>query len=274
MIKDMIVNLSLTENGSVVGTYAASITAAMEAHLTGVAIIYDPVVPIPVGGYIPADVIETQRVGNETAAESAINSFTAASSRAGTSAEPLTLRASFAKAADRFARMARRFDLAIVGQPEMGKMEWNIGETTLFGSGRPMIAVPYIQKGPFKVDNVMICWDGGRAAARAIGDAIPIIRGSERIEIVMVTNDPGKQYDIEGADIRQHLVRHGLKADVQRIPGGNIEVADALLSYAADSAADFMVMGGFGHSRVREFMLGGVTRSIFQSMTVPVLLSH
>jgi len=274
VIKDMIVNLSLTENGSVVGTYAASITAAMEAHLTGVAIIYDPVVPIPVGGYIPADVIETQRVGNETAAESAINSFTAASSRAGTSAEPLTLRASFAKAADRFARMARRFDLAIVGQPEMGKMEWNIGETTLFGSGRPMIAVPYIQKEPFKVDNVMICWDGGRAAARAIGDAIPIIRGSERIEIVMVTNDPGKQYDIEGADIRQHLVRHGLKADVQRIPGGNIEVADALLSYAADSAADFMVMGGFGHSRVREFMLGGVTRSIFQSMTVPVLLSH
>lgn len=274
MIKDIIVNLSLTENGSVVGTYAASITGAMEAHLTGVAIIYDPVVPISVGGYIPAEVIETQRVGNETAAESAINSFTAASSRAGTSAEPLRLRASFAKAADRFARMARCFDLAIVGQPEMGRMEWNIAEATLFESGRPMIAVPYIQKEPFKIDNVMICWDGGGAAARAIGDAIPIIRGSDRIEIVIVTNEPSKQYDIEGADIRQHLVHHGLKADVRRIPGGNIDVADALLSYAADSAADFMVMGGFGHSRVREFMLGGVTRSTFQSMTVPVLLSH
>jgi len=149
-----------------------------------------------------------------------------------------------------------------------------MGEATLFESRRPMIAVPYIQKEPFKINNVMICWDGGRAAARAIGDAIPIIRGSDRIEIVIITNERGKQYDIEGVDIFRHLARHGFKADVQRIPGGNSDVADALLSYAADSAADFMVMGGFGHSRVREFMLGGVTRSIFQSMTLPVLLSH
>jgi nucleotide-binding universal stress UspA family protein len=274
VIKDIIVNLSLTENGSAVGKYAASAAAVWEAQLTGVAFMFDPVVPPSVGGYIPAEVIETQRSDNETAAESAISSFTAASSRAGLSVESLTLRTSLAGAANRFASMARRFDLAIVGQPEMGRVEWNIGETTLFESGCPMIAVPYIQKAPFKIDNVIICWDGGRAAARAIGDAIPIIKESGRVEIVIVTNEPGKQYDIEGADVGQHLARHGLKVNVHRLPGGGIDVADALLSYAADSATDFMVMGGYGHSRLREFVLGGVTRSIFQSMTVPVLFSH
>ena len=90
----------------------------------------------------------------------------------------------------------------------------------------------------------------------------------------MITNERGKQHEIEGADLGQHLARHGLKIDVHRITGGNIDIADALLSHAADSGADFMVMGGYGHSRLREFVLGGVTHSIFKSMTIPVLMSH
>jgi len=277
MIQDIIVNLSVTKNDSVVANYAASVAAAMQAHLTGVAFVYDPIVPISDGGYIPAEVIEVQRADNEAAAESAIKSFTATTDRAGISAEPLTLNASLAGAADEFARIARRFDLAIVGQghqPEAVSMEQITAETTLFGSGRPMIMVPYIQKAPFKIDNVMICWDGSRAAARAVADAIPILGKSGHVEIVSVTNEPGKQDENEGADIGRHLARHGLKVDVHRISGGDIDVADALLSYAADSSADFIVMGGYGHSRLREFVLGGVTRLIFESMTVPVLLSH
>jgi nucleotide-binding universal stress UspA family protein len=276
MIKDIIVNLSVARNGNSVGNYAVSVAAALQAHLTGIAFIYDPVVPISGTGYIPADVIESQRADNETAAEAAIKDFTAATDRAGISAEPQMLSASLTGAGDQFARMARRFDLAIVGQaqPEMSTMEQIIGETTLFESGRPMIMVPYIQKAPFKTGNVMICWDGSRTAARAVADAIPILGKSSRIEIVSVTSERGKEDEIEGADIGQHLARHGLKVDVHRISRGNIDVADALLSHAADSAADLMVMGGYGHSRLREFVLGGVTRSIFQSMTLPVLLSH
>jgi len=276
MIKDIIVNLSVTKNDSTVGNYAVSVAAALQAHLTGIAFIYDPIVPISGTGYIPADVIESQRADNETAAEAAIKDFTTATDRAGISAEPLMLNASLTGAADQFARMARRFDLAIVGQalPEMSTMEQIIGETTLFESGRPMIMVPYIQKAPFKTDNVIICWDGSRTAARAVADAIPILGKSSRIEIVSVSNERGKEDEIEGADIGQHLARHGLKVDVHRVSRGNIDVADALLSHAADSAADLMVMGGYGHSRLREFVLGGVTRSIFQSMTLPVLLSH
>lgn len=276
MVKDIIVNLSVTTEGSTVGKYAISVAAALQAHLTGVAFIYDPVVPISGAGYIPADVIEIQRDDNETAAEAAIKSFNAASDQAGISAEPLMTSASLSGAGDQFARMARRFDLAIVGQaqPDISSVEQIIGENTLFESGRPMIMVPYIQKTAFKTDNVMICWDGGRTAARAVADAIPIIRKGGRVEIVIVASERGKQDEIEGADIGQHLARHGLKVDVHRISGGNIDVGDALLSHAADSGADLMVMGGYGHSRLREFILGGVTRSIFESMTVPVLLSH
>ena len=276
MIKDIIANLSVARNGSTVGNYAVSVAAALQAHLTGVAFIYDPIVPISGTGYIPADVIESQRADNETAAEAAIKDFTTATDRAGISAEPQMLSASLTGAGDQFARMARRFDLAIVGQaqPEMSTMDQIIGETTLFESGRPMIMVPYIQKAPFKTDNVMICWDGSRTAARAVADAIPILGKSSRIEIVSVTSERGKEDEIEGADIGQHLARHGLKVDVHRVSRGNIDVADALLSHAADSAADLMVMGGYGHSRLREFVLGGVTRSIFQSMILPVLLSH
>jgi nucleotide-binding universal stress UspA family protein len=276
MVKDIIVNLSVTEEGSVVGKYAVSVAAALEAHLTGVAFIYDPVVPISGAGYIPAEVIETQRDDNETAAAAAIKSFTVASDQAGISAESLMTNASLAGAGDQFARMARRFDLAIVGQaqPEISSLEQIIGETTLFESGRPMIMVPYIQKAPFKTDNVMVCWDGGRTAARAVADALPLIRKSGQVEIVIVANERGKQDQIEGADIGQHLARHGLKVDVHRISGGNIDVGDALLSHAADSGADLMVMGGYGHSRLREFVLGGATRSIFESMTVPILISH
>src|SRR5208337_3496400 len=106
-------------------------------------------------------------------------------------------------------------------------------ETTLFDSGRPMIVVPYIQKGPLKLDKVMICWDGSRQAARAIGDAMSLLAKAGKAEIVIIANEPGKKDEIEGVDMGQHLARHGLKVEVERIPGGDVDVADALLSHAA-----------------------------------------
>jgi nucleotide-binding universal stress UspA family protein len=277
MIKDIVVNLGLGESGGPAADYAVSVASAFEAHLAGIAFVYDPIVPVSSMGYIPAEVIETQQADNEAAAKAAIDRFTAATGRAGVSAEPLTLSASFAGAGDQFGRIARRFDLAIVGQaePEAGSaVQAMIAESTLFESGRPVIMVPYIQKAPLKLDRVMVCWDGSRPATRAIADAMPLLERAGQVEVAIVDNERGKQDEIEGADMAQHLARHGLKVDVKRIVRGNIDVADALLSHAADSGADFIVMGGYGHSRLREFVLGGVTRSILQSMTVPVLMSH
>jgi nucleotide-binding universal stress UspA family protein len=276
MIKDIVVNLSVREDGGVVGDYAVSVADTLGAHLAGIAFVFDPIVPISGTGYIPAEIIDMQLDDNQAAAKAAIDRFAAATLRTGVSAEPITLSASSAGAGDQFARIARRFDLAIVGQAEPGgnAAEELIAESTLFESGRPMIVVPYIQKEPLKLDRVMVCWDGSRPAARAIADAMPILEKAGKVEVVIVTNERGKQDEIEGADMGQHLARHGLKVDVKRISGGNIDVAATLLSHVADSGTDFIVMGGYGHSRLREFVLGGVTHSIMRAMTAPVLLSH
>jgi nucleotide-binding universal stress UspA family protein len=274
MIKDIVVNLSVGKRASFAGDYAVSVAAAFDAHLAGIAFLYDLIVPGSGAGYIPATVIETQKRDNAAATKTAIDRFAKAAANAGVSAEPVTLKASFAGA--QFGRIVRRFDLAIIGQaePETNAVEEVIVQAALFESGRPVIVVPYIQKAPLKLDRVMVCWDGSRAATRAIGDALPLLERAGRVEIVVVANERGKQDEIEGADMGQHLARHGLNVELKRTVIGNIDVADVILSHAADASSDFIVMGGYGHSRLREFVLGGVTRSILRTMTAPVLMSH
>jgi len=144
----------------------------------------------------------------------------------------------------------------------------------LFESGRPVIFVPYIQKGGLKTDRIMVCWDGGRAASRAVADAMPFLKKAKQVEIVIISDKPAKDNEVPGADLGQHLARHGLKVDIKRITSPDNDVPSTILSHAADSSADMIVMGGYGHSRLREFVLGGATRGLLESMTVPVLMSH
>lgn len=275
MFKDIVVNLGVRGAGDVVGNYAISVASVLDAHITGIAFAYDPIIPPSGLGYIRAQIVD-EPSDNKAAAKGIMDRFSAASARAGVLAEPRMLRASIDKSAGQFARIARRFDLAVVGQadPEAISVDANIAEVTLFESGRPIMMVPYVQKTPLKLDNVMVCWDGSRSATRAIADAMPFLAKAGRVEIVIVTKERGKQDEIEGADMGQHLARHGFKVDVRRMTRGDVDIADMLLSNAADSGADFMVMGGYGHSRLREFVLGGVTRSILHSMTIPTLMSH
>ncbi len=292
MIKDIVVKLSVGERASPAEDYAVSVAATFDAHVTGIAFLYYPIVPVADAGYtladiygsrsgaagnIPAEMIKPLQLDNAAATKAAIDRFATASARAGVSAEPLTPGANFAGVGDQFGRIARHFDLSVVGQaePETSAIEDKIVEATLFDSGRPAIVVPYIQKAPLKLDRVMVCWDGSRSAARAIADAMPFLERAGLVEVVIiVANERNKQYEIEGANIGQHLARHGLNVDVKRIDYCDLDVADALLSHASDYEADFIVMGGYGHSRLREFVLGGVTRSILRTMTAPVLMSH
>ena len=275
MIKDIIVNIGIHERSEPTLYYAVSLASAFEAHVTGIAFAYDSTIPISGLGYIRAQIID-EPSDNKVAAEAAIDKFKAATARTGVSAEQRMLSASTDSAGDRFARIARFFDLAIVSQatPDRGGVEAMISESTLFGSGRPVLIVPYIQKAPLKLDRVMICWDGSWPAARAVADAMPFLERAKQVEVVIVTKERGKNNELEGVDMGQHLARHKVNVEIRRIPRGDIDVADALLSHAADSGVDFMVMGGYGHSRMREFVLGGVTRSIFHSTAVPTLMSH
>lgn len=275
MIKDIVVNLGLGAKDPA-GDYAVALGEALEAHVAGVAFSYEPVIPGAVMGGIPPEFIEAQRTEADKKAKDAVARFEATAKRAGLSAESRIISASVSAAAEQFARIGRRFDLVVVGQadPDQGVQDEVVDETALFESGRPVVFVPFIQKAGVKLDRVMVCWDGGRAATRAIADSMPLLQKAKQVEIVMVASKSAKGDEIAGADLGQHLARHGLKVDVKRITSPDIDVASTILSYAADSSADMIVMGGYGHSRLREFILGGATRGILESMTVPVLMSH
>jgi nucleotide-binding universal stress UspA family protein len=275
MIQDIIVNLSVGRPQDPALDYAVTLAQAFDADLTGVAFRYEPViVASPMDG-MPVDLIEAQRVESAKTANEAIARFKRVTGKTKLSAETQTVDVSASGAGDQFGRLARTFDIAVVGQPppDHSAAEDLIVQGALFSSGRPVILVPYIQKDAIKLDRVMVCWDGSRTAARALADAMPLVERAKTIEVVTIAAARAKEDGNPGVEVGHHLARRGLKAEIKRIVG-DTDVASMLLSHAADSSADIMVMGGYGHSRMREFMLGGATRGILTAMTVPVLMSH
>jgi len=123
---------------------------------------------------------------------------------------------------------------------------------------------------------VLVAWDASREAARAVADAMPLLAAADAVIVLAVDPQPGPDGhgEIPGADIALHLARHGVKAQIERTVSAGVPIGELLLSRAADLGADMLVMGAYGHSRVRELLLGGATRSILASMTIPVLMSH
>jgi len=276
MIKDIIVNLSLDSAHDCARDYAISLAEKLDAHLTAVVFSYDPVAPIMVGiEAFPADYIDVEREEYEKAARKASSDFLKAVGGRGVRADCQSPHASVAGAAGLFARVARHFDLAVVQQAgEKAPQTDFIIEAALFEGGRPVIIVPYIQTSPPSLKHVLVCWDGSKPAARAISDAIPLLRRADKISVVTVVEATKITEEFPGAEIAKHLARHGLKVEIKRIDVADIDVGNAILSHAADISADFLVMGAYGHTRIREFVLGGVTNELLSSMTVPVLMSH
>jgi nucleotide-binding universal stress UspA family protein len=278
MIRDVLVNLTIGAKHDPAAQFGAAVAAELDAHASAVAFAWEPVIPATVmGGMVSVDIIEAQRAENEKTARAAVAAFEATAKRDGLAVDSHVFTSTVAGAADTFGRMARRFDLSVVAQADpddTAPVEDMIIEAALFQSGRPVIVVPYIHKEGLKLDRVMVCWDGGRTAARAIGDATPLLERAKAVDVVTVTGEQGKWDQIPGVEMGHHLARHRLKVDVKRIPAVEGDVEGTLLSYAADIGADMIVMGGYGHSRLREFILGGVTRGMLKSMTVPCFMSH
>ena len=274
MPKDIVVNLMVAGSRDAAAAYAVSVAKTFDAHLAGIAFAYEPVLPAIVGGGIPESVIEEQREENEKAAKSAVAQFEATAKDV--KHETRMVPASLAGAADTFGEIARVFDLAIVGQSERDRVgpEELIVEGALFGSGRPILVVPADYQGGMRLDRVLVCWNGGRNAARATANALPFLRRANAVEIVTVGTEASAPAETSAADLSRHLARHGITADVKRIEPGNLKVSAAILNYAAKSGAGMLVMGGYGHSRLREFILGGTTRGVLAAMTVPTLMSH
>ncbi|MFL5266167.1 MAG: universal stress protein [Stellaceae bacterium] len=175
---------------------------------------------------------------------------------------------------------ARYADLTILGQldPDRGETEGlrPRPEQVTLASGRPILIVPYAGRFENVGQRVVIAWNSAREAARAVHDAMPLLIAAEAVTVLTIDPREGPQGhgELPGADISLHLARHGVKAQVERTVSADLPVGEVLLSRLADLGADLLVMGAYGHSRMRELLLGGATRSLLQSMTVPVLMSH
>lgn len=276
MIKDIVVNLSLNPSRVTATRYAISVASAFKAQLSGIAFMYEPTLPsVYMGTSMHGSDIVFQREEAQRRANAAIATFEEEARKAGLAVESHALDITAAHATDHFAKIARRFDLAIVGQAEPDKetIEDRIAEAALFESGRPVLFVPYIHTAALNLRHVTVCWDGSRAATRAIADAMPFLERAKLIDIVVMESERPKSEDFPRLDMASHLSRHGLKAELKRIQL-NMDVGNTILNYATDAATDLIVMGGYGHSRIREFILGGATRSLLEKMTAPTLMSH
>ncbi len=170
---------------------------------------------------------------------------------------------------------ARYADLVLLGQPEPGDAAGRaFAEEVLLSAGRPVLFVPYAGRFHDTGKRVLVAWNASREAARAVSDALPLLAGAQSVEVVAFDPDGGDHGEVAGADIALFLARHGVKASAARQSAPDIDVGSQILSRAADANADLVVMGGYGHSRLRELALGGATRTVLDSMTVPVLMAH
>jgi nucleotide-binding universal stress UspA family protein len=193
---------------------------------------------------------------------------------------PTEWRAATGFPVDAAAVQARYADLIVLGQLDPADAQAAVNspspEDIALSVGRPTLVIPYVGNYSPVGHRVLVAWDASREATRAVNDAIPLLAAAATVTILTVDPviGPTGHGDTPGADIALHLARHGVKAQVEKTASGGVGIGDVLLSRASDLGADLLVMGAYGHSRMRELVLGGVTRTVLTSMTLPVFMSH
>ena len=276
--KDLLVHVDDTRACAGRIQAAVDLAGAHEAHLTGVFIVGDPSPAAFVSGYVPPDMRDMLERQASERAEAALARFAEVARRNQISFETRTDRVLYTAIADALSTNARYADLAILGQadPDDAEGPSYLPEEVTLASGRPSLVIPYIGPAATLGQRITVAWNAGREAARAVNDALPLLERAQAVDVVVVNpNDaPFGHGEEPGADVALHLARHGIKVEVQRIDTREIDVANVILSHIADRGSDLLVMGAYGHSRLRELVLGGVTRTILRDMTVPVLVAH
>lgn len=174
---------------------------------------------------------------------------------------------------DAAAQHARYFDLTVFGWETSSPSCRAIAEAVIFGSGRPTVLLPD-SASPAKVDHVAIAWDGSRVAARAVADALPFLAHASRIHVLTVIDEKPLNVDDSAERLATSLRKRGVNADAAEIRAEDCPIAITLQDRAIEMGADLLVMGGYGHSRLREFVLGGATEGILSDLRLPTLMSH
>jgi nucleotide-binding universal stress UspA family protein len=175
------------------------------------------------------------------------------------------------------AMQARYADATVLGINEGGPdaLQRQLFEASLFYSGRPVIVVPATFERHQQPRKIMVAWRPGREATRALHDALPLLKAADDVKLVVVDEYTSVLQEKEpGVDIARHLARHDIEVEAKHVPGGGGTIAATLLNEARYFGADLIVMGGYGHSRMREWILGGATRDILRDTHVPVLMAQ
>lgn len=259
--------------GSGPAAYARSMARAFGAHLT--ALVFELNVFSTTGGFEGValaegntGIAERNRMADETAE-------VLRASLEGVDADVRTARSFAYGVPEIVAQMARIHDLTIAGiatDPVLSDRA--IAEYALFQSGRPLLVVPGDHDGEFAARRIACAWDFGRPAARAVADAMPLLKQAEDVTLLTVGDDKSFDCSIDMDDVLAALGRHGIVARHARGERAGASIGDALQRMAREAGADLLVMGGYGHSRFREFVLGGATRGVLHDAMLPTFLSH
>ncbi len=278
--KDLLVHIDASADCTHRVNAALALAKRQNASVTGVALALESTIQTYVGIDFPSGLSQQQQDIVRQAADAAIAMFEKAAVEAGVKSTTYRISCGATKAPAQLSFYARHADITFMGQPRAdaagAAFQESLLDGVLFSSGRPVYVVPYI--GRFQTDarKAVIAWDGGQKAVRAVNDAIPLLEGRGGEVIVLVINAEqrkGAHGDEPGADIAAHLKRHGLNTRIERQTIKDISIDAAILNYLSDSSADLLVMGAYGHSRLRERAFGGVTNEILHHMTTPVLMS-
>jgi len=274
--KTILVHADGSPRGAERLAFAFGLAAQFEAHLVG---LYAPGLPrmpsyaLAEAGAVLGDILEQRGAENVRRAEKQFRDVAARHGDVGAE-----WRVAHSDPATALRLSARYADLVVAAQPApQDEADARLlADELALSVGRPLLYVPYTGRFAVSAKRVLIAWDAGREAARAVSDALPILKRAQAVEVAVF--DPERERvnhgEQPGADIGLYLARHGVKVAVHRQSGTGFDVGEQILSRAADTSADLVVMGAYGHSRMRELVLGGVTRTMLDAMTVPVLMSH
>ena len=280
-IKDILFALttypSRTPESSVVD--AVAIAAALDARIAAVACEVAIKLPGTLFGSVLIDlpgIVAGEEKKSTEAAARLLSIFNDETKRQGVAAEAISEKCLTMDVPKTLVEYARMRDLTIVPVPEGNDFDQWYAESLIFGSARPTLVIPHEWKNrvPFRLNTAVIAWDFSKSATRAVYDALPILQKMKRVYLVTVTNEKEIDTQRSASEMAKHLAHHGVQMTVDTVDAEGRDIGTTIKSYCATRDADVLVMGAYGHSRLREFILGGATRSVLSKPTLPVLMSH
>lgn len=255
--------------------HALSLAQRLDAHLTAISADIESAVAVYSTAELRYDLILAATQGRREAASKAVENLKAQALAEGLVVDALSLENMDGGGIDDLTRALRLFDLIILEQTDSksSKGRSRTIEAVVFETSKPVLIIPYVPTRAPALKTALVAWDDSAPAARALGDALPLLSQADRVEILSVNGKGLSGNGVHGTAVTRHLARHGINAVFKRTPSAG-DVGNTLLSHAADVSADFLVMGAYGHSRLREAIFGGTTRTLLESMTIPVLMSR